>query len=80
MAWHQSEFLFGKPVESIFAELVNAGNKVTGFKEHPKSYKQDPQFMLKEFTEVQEILIGLFDRRLIELKSSIKPFIDFSKI
>ncbi len=43
MAYHQSGFLFGGSVESIFKELVDAGNKVIGFRETRDLIKDDPE-------------------------------------
>lgn len=36
LAYHQSRFLFGENVESIYKELIDAGNKVIAFKENPE--------------------------------------------
>ncbi len=80
MAYHQSRFLFGESVESIFKELVDAGNKVIGFRENRDLFKDDPELLIKGFKETQNILLNVFDTHLSWLKSAIQPYIDFTKV
>lgn len=80
MSYHQSRFLFGGSVESIFKELVDAGNKVIGFRETKDLIKGDPELFNKAFNETQNILLNVFDTRLSGLKEAVQPYIDLTKI
>ena len=78
MAYHQSGFLFGESVESIFKELVDAGNKVIGFRETKDLIKDDPELFNKAFNETQNILLNVFDTRLSGLKAAVQPYTPFT--
>jgi hypothetical protein len=62
-AYQESGFLFSveSGIEALLKMLNDEGSKVIGYKENSDKYKSDPQFMIEQFKQANDIQLRVFE-------------------
>jgi hypothetical protein len=67
-------------IVEILENLREKGMKVIGQEDLKEAFEQDKSLMMQQFNEKQDILLNIFPKALVRLRSAISEYLNFGSV